>query len=209
MIIFCKTVLFILYLLILHLFQDGRLHSGDHIMQIGDVHVRGLGSEQVATVLRQSGSHVRLIVARSVTEPFPMSHPHAPIVPTEQLDEHLHQLYSALLAYENAQSLGLTPEQLEQLSMMGQLPENFLHGNAVSNSFEVHMAVSKLLNNRTVSLSERQNLYGSHCHLSLFRAAVNCTVTLQSQKQRRFCQRALPKLLIHYELQLGITSENY
>ena len=130
-------------------------------MQIGDVHVRGLGSEQVATVLRQSGSHVRLIVARSVTEPFPMSHPHAPIVPTEQLDEHLHQLYSALLAYENAQSLGLTPEQLEQLSMMGQLPENFLHGNAVSNSFEVHMAVSKLLNNRTVSLSERQNLYGS------------------------------------------------
>ena len=60
-----------------------------------------MGSEQVASVLRQSGSHVRLIVARSVTEPFPPSHPHAPIVPTHQLDEHLHHLYAALVEAEN------------------------------------------------------------------------------------------------------------
>lgn len=111
--------------------QDGRLHSGDHIMQIGDVNVRGLGSEQVATVLRQSGSHVRLIVARSVTEPFPIPHPHAPIVPTDQLDEHLHQLYSALLAYENAHQLGLTAEQLEHLGLIG-IHDGLLHGNSVS-----------------------------------------------------------------------------
>ena len=48
--------------------KDGHLHSGDHILQIGDVNVRGMGSEQVATVLRQSGAHVRLIVARGVEE---------------------------------------------------------------------------------------------------------------------------------------------
>lgn len=44
--------------------QDGRLQSGDHILQIGDVSLRGMGSEQVAAVLRQSGTHVRLVVAR-------------------------------------------------------------------------------------------------------------------------------------------------
>ncbi|ESO01193.1 hypothetical protein HELRODRAFT_82368 [Helobdella robusta] len=48
--------------------RDGRLRSGDHILQICDVNVRGLASEQVAAVLRQSGSHVRLLVARSVHE---------------------------------------------------------------------------------------------------------------------------------------------
>ena len=51
--------------------QEGHLRSGDHILQIGDVNVRGMSSEQVALVLRQSGSHVRLIVARSIYEPPP------------------------------------------------------------------------------------------------------------------------------------------
>lgn len=46
--------------------QDGRLQSGDHILQIGEVNLRGMGSEQVAAVLRQSGSQVRLVVARPI-----------------------------------------------------------------------------------------------------------------------------------------------
>lgn len=46
--------------------QDGRLQSGDHILQIGDVNIRGLGSDQVAAVLRQCGVHVRMVVARPV-----------------------------------------------------------------------------------------------------------------------------------------------
>ena len=78
--------------------QDGRLRSGDHIFQIGDVNVRGMGSEMVASVLRQSGSQVRLIVARGVQEPFPTTQPYAPIVPTHALDENLRHLYAALLA---------------------------------------------------------------------------------------------------------------
>lgn len=80
--------------------QDGRLQSGDHILQIGDVNLRGMGSEQVAAVLRQSGSHVRLVVARPVepTSPdYQALGSHAPIVPTkilndpEELDRHLVQ----------------------------------------------------------------------------------------------------------------------
>ncbi|CAL4121137.1 unnamed protein product, partial [Meganyctiphanes norvegica] len=46
--------------------RDGRLQSGDHILQIGNVNLRGMGSDQVAAVLRQSGSYVRLIVARPI-----------------------------------------------------------------------------------------------------------------------------------------------
>lgn len=80
--------------------QDNRLQSGDHILQIGEVNLRGMGSEQVAAVLRQSGSHVRLVVARPVepTSPdYQALGSHAPIVPTkilsdpEELDRHLLQ----------------------------------------------------------------------------------------------------------------------
>ncbi|KAK0182957.1 hypothetical protein PV327_001037 [Microctonus hyperodae] len=78
--------------------HDNRLQSGDHILQIGEVNLRGMGSEQVAAVLRQSGTHVRLVVARPVepTSPdYQASGSHAPIVPTkiladpDELDRHL------------------------------------------------------------------------------------------------------------------------
>ncbi|CAM1306097.1 Uncharacterised protein PB.4703, partial [Pycnogonum litorale] len=81
--------------------RDGRLLSGDHILQIGDVNLRGMGSEQVAAVLRLCGSHVRLIVARPI-EPsnpsFTAVNSSAPIVPTrvlndpEELERHLTML---------------------------------------------------------------------------------------------------------------------
>ncbi len=83
------------------MFQDGRLRSGDHILQIGDVNVRGMGSDQVAMVLRQSGVHVRLIVARGVAEVTENAPLHAPIIPTQQLDEHLHYINESLMALEH------------------------------------------------------------------------------------------------------------
>jgi len=78
--------------------RDGRLQSGDHILQIGDVNLLGMGSEQVAAVLRQCGSCVRLVVARPIepTSPDAFSS-QAPIVPTrilgdpEELERHLLQ----------------------------------------------------------------------------------------------------------------------
>ena len=48
--------------------KDGRLRSGDHILQIGEVNVGGMGSEQVAQVLRKVGQHVKLVIARLVTD---------------------------------------------------------------------------------------------------------------------------------------------
>lgn len=50
--------------------RDGRLRSGDHILQIGEVNVGGMGSEQVAQVLRKVGQHVKLVIARLVTDDF-------------------------------------------------------------------------------------------------------------------------------------------
>ncbi|KAG9486711.1 hypothetical protein GDO78_006865 [Eleutherodactylus coqui] len=44
--------------------QHGRLRSGDHILKIGDTDLAGMGSEQVAQVLRQCGNQVKLVVAR-------------------------------------------------------------------------------------------------------------------------------------------------
>ncbi|XP_023161158.2 patj homolog [Drosophila hydei] len=80
--------------------RDQRLQLGDHLLQIGDVNLRGFSSEQVATVLRQTGAQVRLIVARPV-EPTAIDYhtlaSHAPIIPTkllsdpEELSRHLFQ----------------------------------------------------------------------------------------------------------------------
>ncbi|XP_050314231.1 patj homolog [Anthonomus grandis grandis] len=70
--------------------RDGRLQSGDHILQIGEVNLHEMGSEQVAMVLRQSGTHVRLIVARPIewsSPDFKYLGSSAPIVPTKLLHD--------------------------------------------------------------------------------------------------------------------------
>ncbi|CAG9808015.1 unnamed protein product [Chironomus riparius] len=70
--------------------RDGRLQCGDHVLQIGDVNLRGFSSEQVATVLRgsQQNGSIRLIVARPIepTSPdYQMISSTAPIIPTKML----------------------------------------------------------------------------------------------------------------------------
>ena len=57
-----------------------------------------MGSDQVASVLRQSGNHVRLIVARCVADPNVPPNPHLPVIPTHMIDEHLHQINGVLAA---------------------------------------------------------------------------------------------------------------
>jgi hypothetical protein len=47
-------------------FRDGRLLPGDFILEINEHWLKGVASEQVATVLRGCGLHVRLVVARPV-----------------------------------------------------------------------------------------------------------------------------------------------
>lgn len=77
--------------------KDGRLQSGDHVLQVGSVNLRGFTSEQVAAVLRQSGPSVRLLVARPADPAAALRTPipGTALVPTkiladpELLDRHL------------------------------------------------------------------------------------------------------------------------
>ncbi|CAN8004332.1 unnamed protein product [Ixodes hexagonus] len=91
--------------------RDGRLQSGDHILQIGDVNLRGLGSDQVASVLRQAGTRVRLVVARPseagseggcpVPAPRPPPLPPPLVLPTRLLAD-AEELERRLLIHEAA-----------------------------------------------------------------------------------------------------------
>lgn len=69
--------------------RDGRLQCGDHVLQIGEINLRGFSSEQVATVLRQTGAEVRLIVARPIDSSleYPSLPSKAPVILTKLLSD--------------------------------------------------------------------------------------------------------------------------
>uniref|UniRef100_A0A8C7HNP6 Multiple PDZ domain crumbs cell polarity complex component n=1 Tax=Oncorhynchus kisutch TaxID=8019 RepID=A0A8C7HNP6_ONCKI len=99
--------------------QDGRLHSGDHILTIGDTDLYGMGSEQVAQVLRQCGNRVKLVITRGPPEETSIVPMALPTV-TEQQVRHAHVLCTAEVwvgqeaesfdvgLTKNAQGLGIT-----------------------------------------------------------------------------------------------------
>lgn len=60
--------------------QDGHLRSGDHILRIGDTDLYGMGSEQVAQVLRQCGNRVKLVVTRGPVDENPAVSAVMPVV---------------------------------------------------------------------------------------------------------------------------------
>ncbi|CAG9813575.1 unnamed protein product [Phaedon cochleariae] len=102
--------------------KDNRLQSGDHILQIGEVNLRGLTAEQVATVLRQTGQQVRMVVARSIdpsSADFSVYNCSAPIVPTkiltdpEELDRQLQNGYHSSF-YQYAEALEVFKNDLIQ-----------------------------------------------------------------------------------------------
>uniref|UniRef100_A0A673CY46 Multiple PDZ domain protein n=1 Tax=Sphaeramia orbicularis TaxID=375764 RepID=A0A673CY46_9TELE len=89
--------------------QDGRLRSGDHILRIGDTDLYGMGSEQVAQVLRQCGNRVKLVVTRGPVDETPSVSAVMPVVlPTvnEQQEEEAEAFDVSLT--KNTQGLGIT-----------------------------------------------------------------------------------------------------
>uniref|UniRef100_A0A7N8YAJ3 Multiple PDZ domain crumbs cell polarity complex component n=1 Tax=Mastacembelus armatus TaxID=205130 RepID=A0A7N8YAJ3_9TELE len=92
--------------------QDGRLHSGDHILRIGDTDLHGMGSEQVAQVLRQCGNRVKLVVTRTpVDENPPVSAIMPVVLPTvseqQVSSEEEAEAFDVSLT-KNTQGLGIT-----------------------------------------------------------------------------------------------------
>ncbi|NWI21569.1 INADL protein, partial [Crypturellus soui] len=96
--------------------RDGRLRTGDHILQIGGTNVQGMTSEQVAQVLRNCGNSVRMVVARdpkgeiTETPPAPLSWPVSalPSFPNGNDNNDLFETYDVELIKKNGQSLGIT-----------------------------------------------------------------------------------------------------
>ncbi|CAJ1086302.1 multiple PDZ domain protein isoform X5 [Xyrichtys novacula] len=92
--------------------QDGRLRSGDHILRIGDTDLYGMGSEQVAQVLRQCGNRVKLMVTRGPIDEAPSVSAVMPVAlptVTEQQgyeDEEAEAFDVSLM--KNTQGLGIT-----------------------------------------------------------------------------------------------------
>lgn len=100
--------------------RDGRLQPGDHVLQIGDVNLRGFSSEQVATVLRQAGPQIKLLVARPAEATTTELEPHAPIVPTKILS--------------NTEELD---KQLSETQFLGQTLSNLLSNEVFATSTEI------------------------------------------------------------------------
>nr|CAI5853776.1 unnamed protein product [Callosobruchus analis] len=97
--------------------RDGRLQSGDHILQIGDVNLHEMNSEQVATVLRQSGTHVRLVVARPVditSTEYKYLGSSAPLVPTRLLHDPV-ELDRYLMQHKYPPIFGKSVEQISDI----------------------------------------------------------------------------------------------
>uniref|UniRef100_A0AAY5EAV0 PDZ domain-containing protein n=1 Tax=Electrophorus electricus TaxID=8005 RepID=A0AAY5EAV0_ELEEL len=84
---------------------DGRLRSGDHILCIGDTDLCGVGSEQVAQVLRQCGNRVKLVISRATVEDTPTLPVALPTVTEQQEEEQ--EVFDVDLT-KNVQGLGIT-----------------------------------------------------------------------------------------------------
>lgn len=63
--------------------RDGRLKSGDHILQLNDENLTGMASDQVANIIRRAGMEVKLIIARDMVEPVkPVQDPVRNVLPS-------------------------------------------------------------------------------------------------------------------------------
>ncbi|XP_066480692.1 inaD-like protein [Tiliqua scincoides] len=95
--------------------KDGRLRTGDHILEIGGTNVQGMSTEQVAQVLRNCGNHVRMVVARdprceiTVTPPTPVAQPVSMLSPFQDRTFGTeNEICEVQLVKKDGQSLGIT-----------------------------------------------------------------------------------------------------
>uniref|UniRef100_A0A8C3BPD9 PATJ crumbs cell polarity complex component n=1 Tax=Cairina moschata TaxID=8855 RepID=A0A8C3BPD9_CAIMO len=130
--------------------RDGRLRTGDHILQIGGTNVQGMTSEQVAQVLRNCGNSVRMIVARDpkceITDspPAPVSWPVSTLPPFQNGNDNanLFETYDVELIKKNGQSLGITIVGYAgtcDLEPSGIFVKNIIPGSAADHNGQIHI----------------------------------------------------------------------
>ncbi|NXP46505.1 INADL protein, partial [Heliornis fulica] len=130
--------------------RDGRLQTGDHILEIGGINVQGMTSEQVAQVLRNCGNSVRMIVARDPkcelveTPPAPVSWPVStlPSFQNGNDDTSLFETYDVELIKNNGQSLGITIVGYAgtcDVEPSGIFVKNIIPGSAADHNGQIHV----------------------------------------------------------------------
>uniref|UniRef100_G1KH21 PATJ crumbs cell polarity complex component n=1 Tax=Anolis carolinensis TaxID=28377 RepID=G1KH21_ANOCA len=131
--------------------KDGRLRTGDHILEIGATNVQGMTSEQVAQVLRNCGNCVKMVVARdpsseiTVTPPTPAAQPVA--APTffrdGQFDTVSIFVLYIFLTKKDGQSLGITIVGYSGVSdtveSSGIFVKNIIPGSAAEHSGQIRV----------------------------------------------------------------------
>lgn len=161
--------------------KDGRLQSGDHVLQVGSVNLRGFTSEQVAAVLRQAGPSVRLLVARPADPAAALRAPlpGTALVPTklladpELLDRHLiesgygavYDLSQCYTEYINGQN-GDVESVAAAVSIIGdnpqQIPDHPIVAPSVSPTITITVPVElpPLPEVEIVHVDLNKNVYG-------------------------------------------------
>ncbi|KFP13798.1 InaD-like, partial [Egretta garzetta] len=130
--------------------RDGRLRTGDHILQIGGTNVQGMTSEQVAQVLRNCGNSVRMIVARDPkceimeTPPAPVSWPVSTLPSFQNGNDNtnLFETYDVELIKKNGQSLGITIVGYAgtcDIEPSGIFVKNIIPGSAADHNGQIHV----------------------------------------------------------------------
>ncbi|XP_074893355.1 inaD-like protein isoform X2 [Buteo buteo] len=130
--------------------RDGRLRTGDHILQIGGTNVQGMTSEQVAQVLRNCGNSVRMIVARDPkyeimeAPPAPVSWPVSTLPSFQNGNDNtnLFETYDVELIKKNGQSLGITIvgyAGTSDVEPSGIFVKNIIPGSAADHNGQIHV----------------------------------------------------------------------
>ncbi|KAJ7332649.1 hypothetical protein JRQ81_014829, partial [Phrynocephalus forsythii] len=128
--------------------KDGRLRTGDHILEIGGTNVQGMSSEQVAQVLRNCGNYIKMVVARdplcdiTVTPPTPATQPVAgsAFFPDRQFDTE-NEIHEVQLTKKDGQSLGITivgySGASEAVESSGIFVKNIIPGSAAEHNGQI------------------------------------------------------------------------
>ncbi|XP_028255519.1 multiple PDZ domain protein [Parambassis ranga] len=124
--------------------RDKRLRSGDQILRIGDTDLAGLNSEQVAQVLRNAGSKVKLLIARDTTKD---NHLSSPVLnqdsldnkPNGQNDDHEFSVQFT----KNSRGLGFTISSyigdLNSVYSAGVIVKSIVKGSTVDQDGRIHI----------------------------------------------------------------------
>ncbi|XP_062353199.1 inaD-like protein [Cinclus cinclus] len=182
--------------------RDGRLQTGDHILQIGGTNVQGMTSEQVAQVLRNCGNSVRMIVARDpkfgVVEapPAPLSWPVStlPSLQNGNDNDNFFDTYDVELIKKNGQSLGITIVGYAgtcDIEPSGIFVKNIIPGSAADHNGQIHVhdkivAVDgvNIQNFTNQEVVEALRNTGQTVRLTLLRRKPSFTVSLETPSDR-------------------------